>query len=180
MTRKLNKIALDKHISIIGPATVGGVKPGCLKIGNTGGMMDNILHSKLYRPGRSPFISFVFLQRHKNNISYLVCESYRVFAAHFWNSVVYVYYRLQVISCSHLVSRQKIESDLSDVISIRNGHIFELIGLPTEFQKRETKYDLIVVKWATWIYYYWTTERSRIWSFLFLLSYECWLIDLFE
>ena len=51
-TRKLNKLAAEKHVAIIGPATVGGIKPGCLKIGNTGGMMDNILHSKLYRPGR--------------------------------------------------------------------------------------------------------------------------------
>lgn len=31
---------------------VGGIKPGCFKIGNTGGMLDNILSSKLYRPGR--------------------------------------------------------------------------------------------------------------------------------
>ena len=31
---------------------VGGIKPGCFKIGNTGGMLDNILDSKLYRPGR--------------------------------------------------------------------------------------------------------------------------------
>jgi ATP citrate (pro-S)-lyase len=51
-TRKLNKLAASKNVAIIGPATVGGIKPGCLKIGNTGGMMDNILHSKLYRPGR--------------------------------------------------------------------------------------------------------------------------------
>lgn len=52
MTRKLIKVSKEKGVSIIGPATVGGIKPGCLKIGNTGGMMDNILHSKLYRPGR--------------------------------------------------------------------------------------------------------------------------------
>lgn len=52
MTRKLNSVATAKGVSIIGPATVGGVKPGCFKIGNTGGMLDNILHSKLYRPGR--------------------------------------------------------------------------------------------------------------------------------
>ena len=52
MTRKLILLAKEKGVSIIGPATVGGIKPGCLKIGNTGGMMDNILHSKLYRPGR--------------------------------------------------------------------------------------------------------------------------------
>lgn len=31
---------------------VGGIKPGCFKIGNTGGMMDNLLSSKLYRAGR--------------------------------------------------------------------------------------------------------------------------------
>lgn len=31
---------------------VGGIKPGCFRIGNTGGMLDNILASKLYRPGR--------------------------------------------------------------------------------------------------------------------------------
>ena len=31
---------------------VGGIKPGCFKIGNTGGMLDNIIASKLYRPGR--------------------------------------------------------------------------------------------------------------------------------
>lgn len=52
MTRKLILSAQMKKVTIIGPATVGGVKPGCFKIGNTGGMMDNILHSKLYRPGR--------------------------------------------------------------------------------------------------------------------------------
>lgn len=52
LTRKLNVAARAKGVSIIGPATVGGVKPGCFKIGNTGGMLDNILHSKLYRPGR--------------------------------------------------------------------------------------------------------------------------------
>lgn len=36
-TRKLIKLANEKKVSIIGPATVGGVKPGCFKIGNTGG-----------------------------------------------------------------------------------------------------------------------------------------------
>lgn len=52
MTRKLILEANQKNVTIIGPATVGGLKPGCFKIGNTGGMMDNILHSKLYRPGK--------------------------------------------------------------------------------------------------------------------------------
>merc|ERR1719204_1800130 len=56
-TRKLVKLADKKGVTIIGPATVGGVKPGCFKIGNTGGMMDNILHSKLYRPGSVAYVS---------------------------------------------------------------------------------------------------------------------------
>lgn len=57
MTRKLILLAKEKGVSIVGPATVGGIKPGCLKIGNTGGMMDNILHSKLYRPGSVAYVS---------------------------------------------------------------------------------------------------------------------------
>jgi len=50
-TKLLIQEAKKKGVSIIGPATVGGIKPGCFKIGNTGGMVDNILDSKLYRPG---------------------------------------------------------------------------------------------------------------------------------
>ena len=42
---------------ISGPATVGGIKPGCFRIGNTGGMMDNIIRSKLYRPGSVAYVS---------------------------------------------------------------------------------------------------------------------------
>ncbi|RWS08503.1 ATP-citrate synthase-like protein [Dinothrombium tinctorium] len=57
MTRKVNKLAHAKGVTIIGPATVGGIKPGCFKIGNTGGMMDNILSSKLYRPGSVAYVS---------------------------------------------------------------------------------------------------------------------------
>ncbi|EDW61844.1 ATP-citrate synthase isoform X2 [Drosophila virilis] len=57
MTRKLIIEANKKGVAIIGPATVGGVKPGCFKIGNTGGMLDNILHSKLYRPGSVAYVS---------------------------------------------------------------------------------------------------------------------------
>lgn len=57
LTRKINKEALKKNITIIGPATVGGIKPGCFKIGNTGGMLDNILSSKLYRPGSIAYVS---------------------------------------------------------------------------------------------------------------------------
>lgn len=57
MTRKLILLANEKKVTIIGPATVGGLKPGCFKIGNTGGMMDNILHSKLYRTGSVAYVS---------------------------------------------------------------------------------------------------------------------------
>ncbi|XP_049280871.1 ATP-citrate synthase isoform X3 [Anopheles funestus] len=57
LTRKLNMAAKDRNVSIIGPATVGGVKPGCFKIGNTGGMLDNIIHSKLYRAGSVAYVS---------------------------------------------------------------------------------------------------------------------------
>ncbi|XP_014048335.2 ATP-citrate synthase isoform X2 [Salmo salar] len=56
-TRKIIKKADEKGITIIGPATVGGIKPGCFKIGNTGGMLDNILASKLYRPGSVAYVS---------------------------------------------------------------------------------------------------------------------------
>ncbi|WFD44351.1 ATP citrate synthase [Malassezia psittaci] len=48
-----------KHagVLVIGPATVGGIKPGCFRIGNSGGMMDNIVSSKLYRPGSIGYVS---------------------------------------------------------------------------------------------------------------------------
>ncbi len=42
---------------IIGPATVGGIKAGCFKIGNTAGTIDNICESKLHRPGSVGFVS---------------------------------------------------------------------------------------------------------------------------
>lgn len=36
---------------IIGPATVGGIKPYAFKIANTGGTIENIKHTKLYKEG---------------------------------------------------------------------------------------------------------------------------------
>jgi len=36
---------------VIGPATVGGITAGALRIGNAGGTIENIISSKLYRPG---------------------------------------------------------------------------------------------------------------------------------
>lgn len=56
-TRAINKAAADKDVGIIGPATVGGLKPGCFRIGNTGGMLDNIVMCKLYRPGSVAYVS---------------------------------------------------------------------------------------------------------------------------
>lgn len=56
-SRELIQAADDKGVSVIGPATVGGIKPGCFKIGNTGGMIDNIVASKLYRPGSVCYVS---------------------------------------------------------------------------------------------------------------------------
>ena len=55
--REILHVAQKKGIQIIGPATVGGIKPGCFKIGNTGGMMDNIVASKLYRKGSVGYVS---------------------------------------------------------------------------------------------------------------------------
>ncbi|KAG0123992.1 citrate synthase-like protein [Tuber indicum] len=55
--REIMHIAQQKNITIVGPATVGGIKPGCYKIGNTGGMMDNIVASKLYRKGSVGYVS---------------------------------------------------------------------------------------------------------------------------
>lgn len=57
MTRKMIKKAHSLGVTVIGPATVGGIKPGAFKIGNTGGMTDNILASRLYRPGSVAYVS---------------------------------------------------------------------------------------------------------------------------
>ncbi|OMH83136.1 ATP-citrate synthase, partial [Zancudomyces culisetae] len=55
--RQLLCEANKRNLLLIGPATVGGIKPGCFKIGNTGGMMDNIASSKLYFPGSVAYVS---------------------------------------------------------------------------------------------------------------------------
>lgn len=56
-TREIIQTAEDKGVSIIGPATVGGIKPGGFRIGNTGGAIENIIMSKLYRPGSVAYVS---------------------------------------------------------------------------------------------------------------------------
>ncbi|KZS97055.1 ATP-citrate synthase [Sistotremastrum niveocremeum HHB9708] len=55
--REILHFAQQKGVLIIGPATVGGIKPGCFRIGNSGGMMDNIISSKLYRAGSVGYVS---------------------------------------------------------------------------------------------------------------------------
>ena len=35
--REILHLAKQKGVLIIGPATVGGIKPGCFRIGNSGG-----------------------------------------------------------------------------------------------------------------------------------------------
>lgn len=56
-SRRMAALAKAKGKWIIGPATVGGVKAGCFKIGNAAGTMENIREAKLYRPGSVGFVS---------------------------------------------------------------------------------------------------------------------------
>jgi ATP citrate (pro-S)-lyase len=54
---KLNSLARQKNIMIIGPATVGGIKSGDFRIANTGGSLENIIDSKLYTSGSVGFVT---------------------------------------------------------------------------------------------------------------------------
>lgn len=56
-SRLLLQRARKQGVTIIGPATVGGLKPGCFRIGNAGGMLDNIIASRLYRPGSVAYVT---------------------------------------------------------------------------------------------------------------------------
>lgn len=56
-TRRIIKLAEAKGVGLIGPATVGGITAGAFRIGNTGGMLDNIVMSKLYRRGSVAYVS---------------------------------------------------------------------------------------------------------------------------
>jgi succinyl-CoA synthetase alpha subunit len=56
-SRKLAKVAKMRNKVIIGPATVGGIKAGSFKIGNTAGTIENIKLTKLYRAGSVGFVS---------------------------------------------------------------------------------------------------------------------------
>ncbi|MCK4429361.1 MAG: hypothetical protein KAU95_03215 [Candidatus Aenigmarchaeota archaeon] len=55
--KQLIKIADEKNKWIIGPATVGGIAGGAFKIGNTAGTLDNIIVSRLHRPGSVAYVS---------------------------------------------------------------------------------------------------------------------------
>ncbi|MGB2579637.1 succinyl-CoA synthetase alpha subunit [Elusimicrobium simillimum] len=55
--REIAAMAKQMNKMVIGPATVGGIKAGCFKIGNTAGTIDNIVMSKLNRPGSVGFVS---------------------------------------------------------------------------------------------------------------------------
>eukprot|EP00898_Chlorokybus_atmophyticus_P001295 jgi/Chlat1/2166/Chrsp17S00189 len=56
-TKKLVAYARANNKILIGPATVGGIQAGAFKIGDTGGTIQNILASKLHRPGSIGFVS---------------------------------------------------------------------------------------------------------------------------
>jgi ATP-citrate lyase alpha-subunit len=51
LARKMNQSARDAGVTVIGPATVGGIAPGAFKIANVGGTIENIVNSKLHRAG---------------------------------------------------------------------------------------------------------------------------------
>ncbi len=56
-TRELIALAKRKGRVIIGPSTVGGLAAGRFRIGNTGGTIENIAESKLFRPGSVGLVS---------------------------------------------------------------------------------------------------------------------------
>jgi len=56
-TKELIALAKQKCKALIGPATVGGVVAGQFRVGNAGGMNENIIHAKLYRPGSVGLVS---------------------------------------------------------------------------------------------------------------------------
>ncbi|MEK6901076.1 MAG: citrate/2-methylcitrate synthase, partial [Nanoarchaeota archaeon] len=56
-TRELIALAKQHKKTIIGPSTVGGIIAGQFRIGYAGGMMENIIKAKLYRPGSIGLIS---------------------------------------------------------------------------------------------------------------------------
>ena len=77
-----------------GPATVGGIKPGCFRIGNTGGMMDNIIRSKLYRPGSVAYVSrwAIWIDDTWKNICWnLKHIQYIPYLFEYWASIMFIF-----------------------------------------------------------------------------------------
>lgn len=56
-TKELIHIAQQRNKWIIGPATVGGIAAGAFRIGNTAGTIENIVASRLHRPGSIGYVS---------------------------------------------------------------------------------------------------------------------------
>jgi ATP citrate (pro-S)-lyase len=56
-SKELLALAKEKNKMIIGPATVGSIVAGKFRIGHAGGSNDNILRTKLYRPGSIGLVS---------------------------------------------------------------------------------------------------------------------------
>ncbi|KAH9255245.1 hypothetical protein BASA81_006685 [Batrachochytrium salamandrivorans] len=57
LTRRLGKLATERGVTVIGPATVGALKAGTMRLGNTAGMIDNVIAAKLYRAGNVSYCS---------------------------------------------------------------------------------------------------------------------------
>ncbi len=57
LARLMNKKARSKGVTIIGPATVGAIAPGAFKVANIGGTIENIINSKLHRPGSAGLVT---------------------------------------------------------------------------------------------------------------------------
>ena len=49
-------------------------QPGCFRIGNTGGMLDNIISSKLYRPGSVAYVARSGGMSNELNNMCVVCQ----------------------------------------------------------------------------------------------------------
>src|SRR3989338_9362767 len=56
-TKELIALAKKENKIIIGPSTVGGIAAGKFRIGYAGGMNENIIKAKLYRPGSVGLVS---------------------------------------------------------------------------------------------------------------------------
>lgn len=56
-TREIISLNKEYNLNIVGPATVGAMEAGVFRAGNTGGALENIIDSKLYKTGSVWFVS---------------------------------------------------------------------------------------------------------------------------